>query len=697
MKRPLFLVGCSYLTGMAAAFYFGYGAALVWIGLATIVAVFCGFFLEESPFRMAALVALSASCGLVWSLLFTLWRAAPLTALEDQTITVTGTVMEQKRSGTVMIHTVEGYLEDYFLLCEPIRMEILTHSDTMPRPGDTIQAEIKVTPSVSDTVYGRNKLSKGIYLSGFANGEPLFSSEPVSPIYSFIARYRARLIETVRRLIPDSTGDLLAAILYGDRSRLTDNQYDTMAKAGLAHVIAISGLHLSVSTGLLTKLLKTLRFSARKVYLFTIVGGWGLAILSGLGYPVIRAAILLTVYYVGLLIGRRSDSLNSLGFAAIVIGTWNPLSVGNISMQLSFLSTMGMLVFGEPIETRLEQLLMGWLPKAPRLVKSISGTLAFTLAAQLLTLPLVYLYFGYFSLSSFLSNPLVLPLLPILLGFGYLASCLGLIPGFAFIAGMVMKPAVWGLKLMVVIADLAARLPLQIYCNDLYLLIWMVSAAGLAFILWKSKASIFLWKSGAVLWGISLMIALITWKLAMLDTVRLVSYGESGALLMVRGNRCVIVGTDPLEDILLDELDRHGIRQVDLLILPDQTFTQGDAAAKLILAYQPVNLVAPDDPACQSYLSAVATGELRVLSPMDLEMLGGIRARLEPGMGMDIKIGETNLLKFFDIYGIIEPVSDKVTGVIESDGSIKIVQPRDVCRFRQLSSDKGQMIVRFTQ
>ena len=244
----------------------------------------------------------------------------------------------------------------------------------------------------------------------------------------FFLQLRHRLL--VRFSTVEAEGDALAvvaAMVLGDKSALTQDLKDVYAVSGASHVLALSGLHLGIIYTLLTLLLGGRKLFTIHCSLFTILGIWAYVFLVGIPVSVVRSALMLSLYALLSVGGRDRMSLSALAFAAVVMILFNPLSLFDVGFQLSFVALLSIVLW--------VPLLMGLFPAdyllSHRAVRWLWSMFAVSLAAQIGVAPLVAYYFGYFSpwflLTNFIAVPaatLILWLAPVVLLFPVLLPML---------------------------------------------------------------------------------------------------------------------------------------------------------------------------------------------------------------------------------------------------------------------------------
>lgn len=205
-------------------------------------------------------------------------------------------------------------------------------------------------------------------------------------------------VPIIAQVLPEPQAGLLSGILFGVRASIPPDLYQALITTGTIHIVALSGQNISILVRIISEatLFGGRRFSLIMTFL-TI-----LAFLSivGLEPTIIRAAIMGTLTLLAVYFGRRDWSLLSLILAASIMLIVNPEWIDDLSFQLSFMATLGIILLASKIE-----------PKAAGLINEIIRetkiNLKTTLAAQIFTLPLIFIYFKRISLIAPLTNILI--------------------------------------------------------------------------------------------------------------------------------------------------------------------------------------------------------------------------------------------------------------------------------------------------
>lgn len=234
--------------------------------------------------------------------------------------------------------------------------------------------------------------------------------------------------KTIYRLFPQPESGLLEGILLGNDNNLPPVTAQAYRDTGTAHIIAISGFNMAILAAIFSALFTKLTnryWSLPLTGLVLIV----YTLFVGASPAVLRAAIMAILAFGGHLIGRKNSGLNALGLTAGAMCLFNPQLPWDVSFQLSFAATLGLMLFADPLQEWLKALLSRRLPEeaSARLTGPLSEYFLFTLAAQVTTLPVILLQFSRLSLTSLLANPLVLPVQPAVLVGGMLTTLLGMV------------------------------------------------------------------------------------------------------------------------------------------------------------------------------------------------------------------------------------------------------------------------------
>jgi len=216
---------------------------------------------------------------------------------------------------------------------------------------------------------------------------------------SFAAKLRTKLQESIRNNIADSiTSSMVAATLLNDRSMLDDELWQAYSVTGIAHIIAISGMHVSILFGVLLFLLRWIK--SKKLewikYFIAIPLVWLYIIITNYPPSAVRAAVMFTLLACSIKLNRRSGSINILIVAGFILLFYNTNWIYDTGVQLSFSAVLSIYIFYQPIK-------MLWRPTS-KIIEYLWNVVSVSLAAQVLVFPLVIYYFHQFPVWVLLAN-----------------------------------------------------------------------------------------------------------------------------------------------------------------------------------------------------------------------------------------------------------------------------------------------------
>jgi len=295
--------------------------------------------------------------------------------------------------------------------------------------GDLLQVEgeLKTPPAFNDFDWRDYLARKGIHsLMVYPDRtELLASGQGLKPL-EWVYGLRSRISQALNNALPEPQGALAQAILLGTRSTIPDDLNQSFFRTGTTHIIAISGLNITIVAGLVLSLGVWL-FGRRRPFYFwlAIIAVWGYAVLTGLQAPVLRAAIMGSIWLLADFIGRPSSALPALLLAAAVMIGIHPSVMREASFQLSFAAMAGLIL--------LTPYFQSWGRRALRVsderrtpVIFLIDTVSVTLGATLTTLPIIAFYFHQISLVSLPSNLFALWSVPAIMGTSAMVGIVGL-------------------------------------------------------------------------------------------------------------------------------------------------------------------------------------------------------------------------------------------------------------------------------
>jgi competence protein ComEC len=471
------------------------------------------------------------------------------------------------------------------------------------RYGDRIRAEGKLqTPTSSSEFDYREYLARqGVYSTMSRPRVTVLARDQGFAPLAWLFAFKARAKGVIAHILPEPQASLLTGILLGDDSGIPKSVQDAFRTTGTSHVIAISGYNVTILIGLMS--LATVRLVGKRRAFYALVAGLLIyMMLVGASASVVRAVIMGIVFLFATQVGRQGLALNTLFLTALLMTLYDPTWLWDVGFQLSFVATVGLILYATPLQKTVEGWLAHVLPteRVKPVMDVLSDALLVTLAAQITTIPLLAYYFKQFSFVSLLTNALVLPAQPGLMVTG----------GLALLAGLVWTPlgqvvgwVAWlFLGWTTGIIELTARIPgaslplgevgagwIVAYYALLAAVTWWArqpadKRPGLRQVLARLMARL---TRRNVLVGVGVAVVLIVVALVQLPDGKLHVYfldvGQGDAIFVVTPmGKQILVDGGPAPSVILNQLARHmpfWDRSLDLVVA---TSSDSDHLAGLV-------------------------------------------------------------------------------------------------------------------
>lgn len=539
------------------------------------------------------------------------------------------------------------------------------------RAGDMVKGRFSLR--AADSRYGERYNSnpaRGVFLIAYTRSR-LYPAGHRFTLAGFASELNVRLCERIRQVFPEDVSAFFQALMLGEKTDLYDDDalHLSMSRAGLMHMVAVSGMHITFLIGMLRHLMGR----TRRASLLSIVVIWCFVLLTGSHPSAVRAGFMQMLVLLAPVFGREDDPPTTLLLALALILLRNPLAAGSVSLQLSFASLAGIELFSDRIRTSV----LSAIPKRmPRRIRNyLASNTANSIGVLVFTTPLIGLYFGYISILSPLTNMLTLWAVPICFGLGYLCCFVSLLflPAGQLLAWIVS----WLARYIMWIARIFSApgfscLYLCLRWNWLWLALSYALFVAAALLL---KKSFLRWFCPTALAVSSLFVLLTATRLYYGNApgyMTAVDVGQGQSLVVFSGEQTVVVdcgninSLDDAGDLTGAYLCSRGREQVDLLVLTHLHADHADGVIRL-MAYLPVYeiLIGPEmeDPnellpqireaaeRCGTKLSVLRKDESRSLGPIGLALFvpGSSGDINERSVTTKISVGSYDLLVTGDI------------------------------------------------
>lgn len=259
---------------------------------------------------------------------------------------------------------------------------------------------------------------RGIGAVGYTRTPALLLTPPARGWQLPVARLRAALSHWVRDVLPGETGAFAAAITTGDRSAMGQGTFAALRASNLAHLLAISGLHMGLLTGFVFQVARlalslsppiALRYPIKKfAALLAILSGAFYLALSGGNIATERAFVMVATMFVGLLFDRRAITLRAVAMAAIIVLFLHPEALVEPGFQMSFAATTALVAVFGWIRDRAQS---DTNRRAPKWARPVLAVVLSSVVAGLATAPFGAAHFNQISHYGLLANLLSVPVM----------------------------------------------------------------------------------------------------------------------------------------------------------------------------------------------------------------------------------------------------------------------------------------------
>jgi competence protein ComEC len=435
------------------------------------------------------------------------WRTAampPLLTLPHGAVTLAGPIasvdlLPTGRRITLADPTANGAPEP-----RDIRVKLAVSDQTPLTPGDlvTIRALLfkpdrPAYPGGWDS--GRDAFFEHLGASGFALGPVTITQPaPAQPLATRLRAMRETIAATILAILPIDTGAIAVTLLTGFEQDIPAQEHQNFITAGLAHLLAVAGLHVGIVMGLFFAATRFLLTRSERVTLHLPVKSIaaGAALLAGIAYaaltgahlPILRSLAMASLVTLGIAAGRRAISLRGLAIAAAIIMLTTPEAIIGVSFQMSFSAVLALICGYAWAKTWFARLHEGTSPAA-RLATHLAGLFYTSLLAGAASMPFAAYQFQQLQPYWILANLVAVPLTALwVLPLGLLA--LALMP--LHLAALALVPMGWGIAIILACASAIADWPdAMLRVCPMPAAAILLYAAGLAWLcVWRSRINL---------------------------------------------------------------------------------------------------------------------------------------------------------------------------------------------------------------
>ena len=568
--RKLMWFTIGFTAACVIGVYFLSGLWLGLIGLFCLVAFLPMLFIGTKPAKIVAAVLLGCIVGFTWLWGYDGFYLSSPRSVDGETLPLAVTASDYSYA-TNYGQAFEGRIE---LDGKSYQIKCYLNEDTPVEPGDVVEGEFRLRYTADG---GKQEPTfhqgKGIFLLAYEkDAEP--SGKIKLTLLDHAAVLRQNILKRISEVFPADTAGFAKALLLGDTTDLSYAQNRAFQVSGIRHVVAVSGLHVSILFALIY-----LAFGRNRVWnaLVGIPVLLVFAAVAGFSPSIVRACLMQGLILLSLLVNKEYDPATALAFAVLILLGVNPRTITSVSFQLSVGCMIGIFAFAEPLRQRM--LAFGkWKEKCKgkswkaKVIRWFTGSVAITLSAMVVTTPLCAVHFGMVSILGILTNLLTLWVISFVF-YGIMLSCV--ISLLYFSLGQWIAWSIsWPIRYVIGIAGVISRFPLAaLYTDSLYIVFWLVFSyvfLGVFFLTGK-KYPVF------TVLGITCVLAVciaLSWLTPKQDDTRIsvINVGQGQSILLQNEDSYYLVdcgGTyaDQTADTVANFLLSQGVFHLDGVIL----------------------------------------------------------------------------------------------------------------------------------
>lgn len=416
MKRPIVFILLFYILGILIGQYAPYGAAIVFFII--LLYMFSFIIYKKYNLLFIFLFPILSLIGIVMiqNNLKVINNDIELASLNNKKLAVNGIVLSKSetKSGNYKykIKTEKFEINDKIYRQ---KMHILLYCDEENfNVGNKIYSYGKINKlryPVNPGGYNEFLYLKTRKIQYNFYSEKINIIGNVNNINTFINKIQNKFKYVYESVLPEKEASLLEAMILGDKSNLDNSVKLLYSNAGIYHIIAISGLHISIISGMLAIIAN--KISRRFGNIFVISALIFYCILTGASPSTVRAVIMTSIVLIGFIIHKTPDMISSLCTAAILILIYQPMYLFDVGFQFSFSAVLGIAVISRNISDIIK-------------IKKLKNLLNANLAVYFMTKPISAYYFFTFSFIDIIVNIIILPFVSFIVLFGIITGIVGL-------------------------------------------------------------------------------------------------------------------------------------------------------------------------------------------------------------------------------------------------------------------------------
>ncbi|MCI8273908.1 MAG: DNA internalization-related competence protein ComEC/Rec2 [Clostridia bacterium] len=468
MNRPIVVILIGYIIGIIWGLYINKGIVLLYVFLAILYYIINHRYSKKSKFKILSIkryfryIKLIFKMNIVIIIVITSFISNNLIKylnnkkiyIDNKIIQETGIIVDNKQEKEYKNRYKVKIKNDYFYLDTKKEVEL--------EYGDKVLIDGRYKePSIARNYKGFNykQYLKSLKIEGIIEARKIEKIKKLCG--NKIAQISNNIFLKIKKNIENTynaeTSKIILGIMLGDTEGIEEEIKEDFSKSNISHVLAISGMHISYIIYLVTVSTQTI-LGKRKSKIITIIILLMYMSITGFKTSILRAGIMGIINCMGFLVYRKSDTINNISIAALITLINNPFCVTNISFLLTYLGTLGIILFQRDIEKILKNIKVRnprWKYTFQRIQQKnqkIIEIISITIAAQIFALPIIILKFNNIGLSFLITNLLLSAVIGIIVMGGFIQIIISFI--FVQISIIISRIIEIPIKLLILISKI---------------------------------------------------------------------------------------------------------------------------------------------------------------------------------------------------------------------------------------------------
>jgi len=311
-----------------------------------------------------------------------------------------------------------------------------------------ITCELQKPEPVEDFAYDRYLARYDIYSVCYRPDIKLLAKNQGNFLMASLLKIKSKFVSVIQKSLPEPQASFLGGLILGAKKSIPNDLMTAFNRTGTTHIVALSGFNITIIAVMIMNLCKALWIPRKKSFWISVLAILFFILITGAPASATRAGVMGILVLLATQLGRLSRVTNALVLAALFMLLINPKVLAfDAGFQLSFLATIGLVYLSPKLEK--------YFRKFPNYF-GFRENLVATLSAIIMTTPFMMYQFGRFSIVAPLVNVLILPMIPVAMGVGFIVGILGMI---CFLFGQMAGWFAWAiLSYVIFVVETMAKL-----------------------------------------------------------------------------------------------------------------------------------------------------------------------------------------------------------------------------------------------